>query len=209
MNTLTDDARGRRVERGRRLVEKKEARRIEHRFRERYPRLLARGKEAASRIREFLQVVCLEELIDAFFHISHAVHEPEDAKILPHRKIARKLGIYRREIRGFESAAPFFADIDTVDEYCPARRFEDRKHHADGRRFPRAIGAQKTDNFSARNLERDVGHTHGVAVFLPKISHFKYRHRYTLSRREVIRDGVRQFRGCVHNAEGYPLAERL
>ena len=151
-----DVARGRRVDRGGRLVEQEESRAVQHRFRKPEPRLLARRQYARLCPAVSFKIVGREQFLDPPGQVLDRVDHAEDAKVLLDSEIARKGGVDGGEIRAGERPAAVGAKVDALDRNPPGGWLEHAENHVDRRRLAGAVRPEEPHDLAGRHMKGDV-----------------------------------------------------
>ena len=152
-NLDADLARDGRVERGRRLVQKKQGRLIQHRFGQADARLFAGREHAAFYVPEREQIVLFQQRLNAGGQILHAVDQPEEAQILKHGQIAGQRRIDGREIGALQHLRTLGGDVQVFHQDGARSGLQYAQNHVDGGGFARAIRAQQPDDLVAVHFE--------------------------------------------------------
>src|SRR5205085_1238776 len=147
-----------RTDAGRRRIEEDHARPMHQRGREREPLLPAAGELA----REPIAIRPDVREIDRPFHplfsfgAFEAIDRAEEIEILVNRQIAIKRERLRDVADVLANELSIFLDVVAVDGRVAFRRHEQAAEDADERRFAGAVRTEQTEDFAARNLQRDV-----------------------------------------------------
>ena len=105
--------------------------------------------------------------------ILDSVDQAEETQVFDNGQIARQRRVDGDEIGARERPGAVLRQVHVFDPHGSGIGFEHAENHVDGRGFPRAIRAEKADDFVASDREREAVHRNGFAVLFAKIGNGK------------------------------------
>ena len=147
-----------RVKRDRRLVEEQDARPVQEGAHDEQAPLHAARESPNAIVDDIRELDVAQELLDARAPLCprHVMQARMKLQVLPDREVLVEVDVLRHDADQGLDAPCIMARVEAVVADDPRRRLCLHRHHADGRRLARAIGAEQAEDLAAPDAHRQV-----------------------------------------------------